>query len=322
MGKLSIFILIISFSFALPSRAQTTSQNRAAFTPLDAIVAVVNREPITQSQLTKEMDKTKKQLEQTNQPVPSYVELRQQVLDALIAKNLQLQLSRTKNIVVKEDELNKAISHVASANKFTPAQLKEAIEHTGITYEDYRKQIGEQILLQKLQQEEVAKGLSFTPDDVNKFLRENKDKLNMARYSTFHVLDIVMPIAENASSVQLIGLKKQAENCAQQLRKGKPIEDLLKEFPYADQNDLGWRSLGEFPSLFQSKVAEMNINSVSMPIPAPNGIHILKLIEAKGENPKPSQRDLKNLAFQYKISLAVKDWIKKLRQEAYVQVMN
>lgn len=316
----SIF-LIVGLCFSIISLAQSPT-SKQTFTQLDKIIAIVNKEVITQSQFNKEYERVKKQLEQTNQPLPAGGELRKQVLESVIAKNLQIQMCKEKNLVVEEEELEKAIAHVASANKLNSTQLKEAVEHTGINFNEYKAQIREQILLQKLQQEEVTKTVSFTQQDVKTYLKDNKDKLNVNHYSAFHVIDILLPLAENASSIQAESLKKQANEAASQLRKGVSIDSILKQYPSAQNDDLGWRSLGEFPSLFQEKIAAMNVKSISAPVQAPNGLHILKLVEAKGENAKPSESDIKNLAFQYKVSLAVKDWIDKIRKDAYVQVMN
>ena len=199
------------------------------------------------------------------------------------------------------------------------AQLKHAVEEQGMSYDTYKNQMKEQIALQKLQQEEVAKTINITQDDVKKFIRENKGKLNP--YNAFHVVDVMMPIAENATSTQIDSLKKQASELVKQLQKGKNVDEVLKQYPYAQNNDLGWRSLGELPSIFQATVATMGVKSVNAPIQAPNGLHILKLLEAKGENAKLSETDLKNLAFQQKVNEGLKDWIQTLRKEAYIKIM-
>lgn len=313
----TLFSILLLFPVITPAQTSAKSSN---FTRLDRIVAVVNGEVITQSQLSKELERTKKHYEQSNQPLPPAGELRTKVLDALIAKSLTLQLCNKRGIKASDDDVNKAINNILKMNKIDMAQLKQALEQQGMSFDSYKKTLSEQIAMQKLQQEEVAKGITVTPEDVRHFVNENKSKLS--GYNAFHIMDITMPIADNASNTQIDSLRKQANELSLALQKGKSLEEVLKGYPYAQSEDLGWRSMGELPSLFQAKVAEMHVKSVSTPIQAPNGFHVLQLLEAKGENPKLSEADLKNLAFQQKVSAGIKEWTDKLRKESYVKVMN
>lgn len=314
----AFFILGLIYSFNI--LGEETSSTKPTFTRLDKIIAIVNRDPITLSELDKEMDRAKKQFEQTNQPLPPPAQFRKEVLDNLIAKSLQKQLCQAKGINIKQEDVDKTVGNIAKANKLSLAQLKEAIEHTGLNYEDYLIQIKEQLALQKLQQEEVAKNVTLTPEDVKKFMRENKNQLT--KYNAFHLVDVLIPVGESEPSNRITEVKKQATHLAQQLQVSKDFDVTLHQYSSAEKNDLGWRALAEVPSLFQSRVASMNINDVTAPIQAPNGFHILKLLDAKGENAKPSEAQLKGIVFQQKMQIAVKEWVQKLRNDAYVKIIN
>ena len=283
-------------------------------------MVIVNREAITQSQLTREMEHAPQQLEHAHQPIPALSELRRQVLDNLINKNLQLQLCKANGLKMPDEEINNAIQNIAKSNKITVAQLKEAIGQTGLTFDEYKSEIHEQLLLQKLQQEQAVKNISFTPDDVKKYMRENKDKFN--RYSTYHVIDIVLPSAEGTTASQIEQVKKQASNLATQLQTGKDLDIAIKQYPAAEKNDLGWRGLADYPSLFQSKIAALKINNTSAPIQAPNGFHVLQLTGAKGDSVQPTETEIKNIVFQQKAQEAIKDWLANLRKDAYVKIIN
>lgn len=320
MKKIINTLFVMSILCSCMCQAQTTDKPATHFTALDKIIAVVNNEVITQSQLNKEIEHIKKQFQASNQPLPPNGELRAKVLDSLIGKSLTLQLAQKKGITVSDDDINNAISNITKANKIDVTQLKQALQQQGMTFEVYKKQLKDQIAMQKVQQEEVAKTITVTPEDVKKFVRENKDKLNS--HNAFHVVDILMPIAENANNNQVDSLRKQSAEVVVLLQKQKSIDEVLQKYPYAQKNDLGWRAIGELPSLFQSKVAAMSVKSVSAPIQAPNGFHILQLVEAKGENPKLSDADLKNLAFQQKVHNGIQEWTNKLRSESFVKVMH
>lgn len=316
MNKIVKTSLLLSIFISLPAIAQTTETTKASFTRLDKIIAVVNREVITQSQFDQEMDRAVKQLQKTNQALPEPQKLRKEVLDHLIDKNLQMQLCKNKGIRVSDEDVNKAIQTIATGNRISIEKLKEAVTQTGVSYDEYKKQIQEQLLLQKIQQEEVAKTISFSEADVKKFMRDNKDKLN--QYSSYHVVDIVFPCEEGAKNAEQI--KKQANDLSMQLQKENNLDVALKNYPYAEKNDLGWRQLPEMPSLFQAKIASLKINGATTPVPAPNGFHILKLVEAKGQGMTLTEKDAKNLAFQQKVTEAIKEWSKTLRKDAYIKI--
>ncbi|MBA2655214.1 MAG: SurA N-terminal domain-containing protein [Gammaproteobacteria bacterium] len=319
MKRICYAFAALGLTLSVTCYAEETTNTKSSFTHLDKIVAIVNREAITQSELTKEMEEAKKHMEHANQPIPSPPEFKKLVLDNLIAKNLQMQLIHSKGIKVSNEDLDQAVQSVAKANKISVEQLKTALEQSGVNFDQYKAQIHDQLLLQKLQQEAVVKTVTMKPEDVTEFVRKNKDKFN--QYNAYHVIDIALPTPDTSTN-QVEALRKQATEISNQLKNGKDIDEVIKEHPLAEKNDLGWGALPEFPSLFQSRIAAMRVNTTSAPLQAPNGFHVLKLVEAKGENLKPSEKDLKNLAFQQKVSEAVKEWVQKLRDDSYVKIMN
>ncbi len=318
--KKKLFLFITLFSIFSSHTLAQAPGNKGNYIKLDRIIAIVNQEPITSSEFDKELDKYAQQLEHLNQPLPARAELRKIALDNLISKNLQLQLCKKNNIKISDNDINQAMTNIAIANKLSVAQLKQAISQTGLTESQYKEQLREQLTLQKLQQEQISKTVSLTPEDVKEFLKANQNKLN--QYSTYHVIDILFPANEKSTAIMIAENKKNAEIFSAQYRKSQDVDALLTRYPGAEKNDLGWRSLAEFPALFQSNIAMMKLNEVSAPIQAPNGFHLLKITEVRGDVIKPTEKELKNLAFQQKAQNAIKEWLQNLRKEAYIKIIN
>lgn len=302
MKKIVSPLLLTAFlTLQLPASAATNVTN------LDRIIAVVNTDVITDSQLNNEIAQAQKQMQHNNTPMPPESELRKKILDHLVDKSLQMQLVKQKNIKVADEEVNKAIENIAKQNHLTLEQLKPALESSGLNYSEFRHRIQEQILLQRLQQQEVvAKTVTVNDEEVNEFLRKNQGK--MQNYSAFHVVDL---IAANET---------QAQQVAKSLQKSTDTEQITKETG-AQNNDLGWRTLPEFPAIFSSQVVGMHVGDVSKPIKAPNGYHVLKLVDAKGDKIKLTKKDAQNLVFQTKANDAVKKWLAEIRKNSYVQIM-
>jgi peptidyl-prolyl cis-trans isomerase SurA len=314
-------LLFLSVSLTLDIFAETKPvvHKAASFTPLDKIIAIVNNEVITQSQLNDEIAQEKKQLQRANTPMPSDKEIHSKLLDQLIVKKLQLQLAKARNIQVTDADLDKAIDNIAKTNHLNLAQLKQALEQTGIEYPQFRARIREQILLSRLQQQEFAKTITLTSAEVKDFLRKNQGKMNS--YNAFHLIDMVLPISDATATAQITGLRQQAQTVAQKLQHGARQEDIVKQFSSLQSNDLGWRTLADLPPIFTEKLPTMNIGTISNPIQAPNGFHILKLVDARGESAKLTEKDAQNLIYQRKVTEKTQEWLKELRKTAYVKIL-
>jgi peptidyl-prolyl cis-trans isomerase SurA len=317
-GVLLLFLGIL-LALDIFAEAKPVVHKAASFTPLDKIIAIVNNEVITQSQLNDEITQEKKQLQRANTPMPSDKEIHSKMLDQLIAKKLQLQLAKARNIQVTDADLDKAIDNIAKTNHLNLAQLKQALTQTGIEYPQFRARIHEQILVSRLQQQEFAKTITLTSEEVKEFLRKNQGKMN--KYNAFHLIDMVLPISDATATAQITSLRQQAQTIAQQLQHGKRQEDIAKQFSNLQSNDLGWRALADLPPIFTEKLPTMNIGATSNPIQAPNGFHILKLVDARGESAKLTEKDAQNLIYQRKVTEKTQEWLKELRKTAYVKIV-
>src|SRR4051794_26978003 len=106
---LSLFVVMATHAFAAT---------------LDSIVAIVNDNPITQSQLNAQVSLYREQLEFAQAPIPAPAVLRKQALQNMIDTQLQLQLAKKENITVDDAGVTQAITHIAQQNGLTLAQLQ------------------------------------------------------------------------------------------------------------------------------------------------------------------------------------------------------
>lgn len=149
---------------------------------LDRVVAIVNDDVVTQSELHTETQNITLQMRAMGQPVPEKAALSKQVLNHIIDKKLQLQIAKQLNITVGDKELNSVINRIASQNNMTQAQLVERIQLEGMSVSAYKNNLREQLLLQKVQQHEVASKITITPDEVARIMETKSvsDKKNPA----------------------------------------------------------------------------------------------------------------------------------------------
>src|SRR5476651_2284415 len=111
--KKSLLIITLLFCATLlgaHSYAKSSGQS------LDQIVAVVNDDVITKSELDHSLNIVKIQITQQNMPVPAENVLEKQVLEQLITKRLQLQVAKQAGITVTDNDLDSAIGNIAKQN--------------------------------------------------------------------------------------------------------------------------------------------------------------------------------------------------------------
>lgn len=253
--------------------------------PLDSVVAIVNTEVITRSELNRAVAIAEKQLMASNVPLPPLHQLQLQVLNQLIDQKVELQTAARMNITVSEDQLNQAIAGIAAKNKMTTEQLQAALAEDHIDFPTYRKQIKDQMIIQQLLQRAVGSNITITAQDVKN--AANTATTTAMQNNTYQVADILIALPDNPTPEQLQQAQQKAASIMSQLQNGANFNTLAAANSDGQEamngGDLGWRTLEELPSIFAAKITTMKTGSVAGPLRAANGIHIIKLVGVKSE---------------------------------------
>ena len=257
---------------------------QAAVKPLDQIVAVVNDDVIAKSELDSSVSEMEAQLAQKGVTAPPLEILRQQVLDRMISKRLQLQTAHQLGLSVDDDTVTKAIANIAKTNNITLLQLREVLERDGISFALFREQLRDDILINRLKQKEVINRIVITEQDVNNFLA--REMGSQRQRSAVHLLHILIATPEGASPEDVQAAKNKADSIYTDLSKGADFAQTAMRVSDGRQalegGDLGWIETSRVPSLFTKLVDSMEPGDVSEPIRNASGFHIVKLLEIKG----------------------------------------
>ncbi|TAK73371.1 MAG: hypothetical protein EPO11_08540 [Gammaproteobacteria bacterium] len=298
------------------------AKNKQSEQALDQIVAIINDDVVTKSELNHAIDMVKLQMTQGHQPVPADSVLQKQVLDQLINKKLQLQLAKQANIAITDTEVDKAINHIAQQNNMSVKDLYQHINSDGMKTDDYRAEIHDQMTLQKIEQSELMNHITVTPEEVTAFMHSKEWQNNALK--EYHLEDIMIPFSDTPSTEEILSSKKRAQAVLTKLNDGKTFAEVEQSDTGGDRalqgGDLGWRKLPEIPSVFAEKVAHMRANQIAGPIQAPNGFHIIRLIEVRSISTQaaPGRKQVEELLFQRKFAEAVQVWVSKLRGQAFI----
>lgn len=273
---------------------------------LNSVVAVVNKEIITQAELNAAEAQAKQQLAASANPnALSDTKIRQMVLKQLIDQKLQLEMAKNANLSMSDAQTNQAIQHIAKQNNITVSDLKDKLQQQGVKFSAYQRLIHDQMLVHLVQQNAVGAKIHVTDADIQAARQAYQSEM-ASQQQGFHVIDIVATT------------KDEADKMVAQLKSGASIDTAAPN----QSKDLGWRTAATLPSLFLDQLKTMQTGDISTPIEAPNGYHILKLVGTQGPSSgAPTKAQLQNVAYQMQFQKAVEEWMKEIRKTAYIKVV-
>src|SRR5438874_9173433 len=141
------------FAILLAALAALTSVH--AVTLVDRIVAVVNKDVVTSSELNEAVGMAERQLRRQGTPAPERPVLERQMLERLILDKAQLQLARETGIRIDELQLDRAVDRVAQNNNMTLADFRRALEADGVSFDVWRNDLRQQMTMGRLREREV-----------------------------------------------------------------------------------------------------------------------------------------------------------------------
>ena len=268
-------VLIGATAFAPDARAQLADKES-----LDHIVAVAEDDVILQSELDRAVANVLQQYRSNPQQLPPRNLLEQQVLQRLIMLRLQVQRAQGTGIRVSDTDVDQAVQRVAEQNKIDVRTLRASLEHDGLNYDDFRKNMREQILVTRLQQRVMQNQANVTDSEVQIFLASNSMKAGEVHLQ--HIL-ITVPEAADANAIQTA--REKAESVKKQVEGGMDFTAAAIRFSNAQDalqgGDLGWRRFDEVPEAFANLVEGMQPGQISQVLRGPSGFHIVKLVDKR-----------------------------------------
>ena len=257
---------------------------------LDRVIAVVNDDVITETELSSRLAEAKTQLAAQKIELPPENVLRRQMLDRMVTERIELQRAAQTGINVSDAEVDEAIENVARRNNMTVDELQKRLRTQGISSRSHRQQVRNQIIIQQLQAREVGSRVLVSDAEIESFLA-SQDKAKDAN-EEFDVSQIFIVIPEGASAEAIQAAKQRANEVHDQLVRGGDFARLA--LTYSQGSDalagghIGWKKAGELPEVFLIALRGLPAGGVSEVIRGPNGFHILRLIARRGGAPAES----------------------------------
>lgn len=281
MCKINLFPRVLFFAAYFLLNAVTLTHAMADdIVKLDRIIAIVDKDVITEQELANKIRTVSSQLEKQGKQLPSKQILRKQILERLIVDSIQLQLAQQRGINVNDSQLDKTIERIAEQNKMGLEEFKTVLENDGINFYQFREDMRDEITIARLKDVEVDKRIDVSDGEIDNYLttQENSKDNQQVEYELSHIL---IRTPEESTPEDLERARLKVEEVMKALSSGESFEQVSATYSDApnalEGGSMGWRNSGQIPPAFLNLLQSMQTGEVSKPIRSPNGIHIVKI---------------------------------------------
>ncbi len=297
------------------------SAKKAQIEQLDQVIAVVNNDVITSTELKKRIRRILAQLKTRKNRLPPKNVLYRQILEQLITQRLQLQFAKRASVIIGDENVNSVIQRIASENKLTLAEFKDVLDRDGIKYSEFRENIKNEITISQLRKRRVENTIVVTNQEIETELRNQKN--NKALSDEFHLAHILIATPEAATPSQIQEAQQKAQQVIAQLNIGADFAETAAAHSNGQNalkgGDLGWRQAAQLPSIFTDKVVKLEAGQITGLIRSPSGFHIVKVVERRAKEKRrvveqTNTRHILMIPNQVKNNAVVKAKLKRLRE--------
>ena len=263
-------------------------------TVLDQIVAIVDDDIILTSELQERVEGVRSTMESRGVEVPSDDVLVRETLDRLILDSIQLQLANRYGVRIPDQQLDEAMTRLAQQNNLTLEQFRTALEQSGQSYAAAREGLRDDLAIQRVQQGNVMRNINISEQEIDNFLTtEEGEAMTQPEY---RLVQALLSINRGDNEAEVAAKDAYINEVLSNIQSGQPFEQSVSGTePYAfTGGDLGWRNLGDIPSMFVDVVPTLAVGEVTK-VRSSSGFHLVYLADANGGEQLVRQTDVRHI---------------------------
>ena len=274
--RLSATLLAVAAALSLPFAAPAQQLQ-----PVERIAAIVDEDVVLQSELDLAMRNIVAQYAGREDQLPPRAVLERQVLERLVLTRLQVERARGNGIRISDQELNQAVAAIAQQNGLTVDGLRQRLAADGLSFEDFRRSLADEIMTQRLRQSFAQSRINVSESEVDAAIAQEASGGRQ-----YHLAHILVGVPEGATAEQLATGQQKVDGIKALIDR-KEIQFAAAAVRYSDSpnalegGDLGWRSLDEIPSAFSRMITDAQPGQIIGPIRGPSGFQLLQLVEVR-----------------------------------------
>ncbi len=294
---------------------------------VEDIIARVNDGIITKSDYDRAEAELDQEGQQHNATMQEMAAQRKELLRNLIDQQLWLSKGKELNIT-GETELVKRLDEIRKQyNLDSIEDLEKAAKEQGVSFEDFKANIRNQIITQEVMRQEVGEHIQMTPGEVERFYEEHKQ--DYAQPESERLSEILLSTGPDGSNdpAKIAAAKAKADDLEARLHAGGDFAQLAKSFSdgttAASGGDLGEYKRGQLGKVLEDKTFDLQTGQYTDPILTRQGYIILKVVQHTPGGPRPFKDVEPDVEQAYYMSLmdpSIHDYLSKMRNEANIWI--
>jgi peptidyl-prolyl cis-trans isomerase SurA len=299
--------LVVMLSFGLVSIA-------GGSVTVDRVVAVVNGEIITLSDLQREEALKKVDVRKEDERL---------LLEDMIDRKLQLAAAKRAGMDVTDKELTDAVADILKRNSMDQAQFEAALAKEGLTLEQYRTELREQMTLSRMFNKYVRSGLAVDEAEVKAYYERNIKSYSLPE--EIRVRQISFRVPDNAAPAEIAAIKEKAAAAFARAKKGEDFVLLVKELSESENaaqgGDLGFMQRDQAIPEIEAAARTLKPGEIAGPIQCAGGFQIIRLEEVRTPvRPYEKVKDeITKMLYEQKMENTYRTWLQTLRSDSHIE---
>ena len=323
---LPVLLFLLS---ALPAWCADADTTTTTGTVVEEVIARVNSDIITRSEFLHSKDELRQELRDKNgdKADAMFASREKDVLRDLIDQQLLLQKAKDKGITGDTELIKRLDEMRKQMNLSSMDDLEKAAKEQGVSFEDFKQNMRNQILTQLVIRDEVQPKIQVTKEEEKKYYDEHqKDFEHPERVRLSEIL-VSTEKVQPGDQGGIAAVAQKAQELLQQVRGGAAFDGIAKknsDGPTAAQGgDLGYFKRGTLAKELEEKTFAMKAGDISDVVRTKQGFLILKVTEHETAGLPPLKEvepQIGDQLFYQKMQPALRDYLTKLREDAYIDV--
>jgi peptidyl-prolyl cis-trans isomerase SurA len=296
-------------------------------TTVEDIIARVNDQIITKSDYDRALTELDQEARQHGETMQEMAAAHKDLLRNLIDQQLWLSKGKELNIT-GETELTKRLDDIRKQyNLESLEDLEKAAKEQGVSFEDFKANIRNQIVTQQVMRQEVGERLQFTPGEVERYYDQHKQDYMQPESERLSEILISTGQGGTDDAAKAAAAKAKADDIEARLHAGGDFAQLAKSFSdgstAASGGDLGQykRGQGQLPKVLEDKTFVLQTGQYTDPILTRQGYIILKVAQHTPGGPRPFkdvQEDVEQAYYMSRMEPAIREYLNTMRNEAAI----
>ncbi len=295
---------------------------------MERIVAVVNGDIITLSELSGAFEPYKKNIEESYKAADKekvIAEARLSMLNKLIDNVIIDQETKKSGIVINDDEVTTTINDALSKRKMKMDDLINELAKENSSIEAYKKELKDHLLRMKFLRREIKSRLAVSEEEIGDYYTKHREAYEGKEAVRIRQILILFP--KNSNQNIKAKLREEMNAIHKRLQNGEPFDALAAQYSQepaaAAGGDIGYIEKGSMLPVVDSVAFSLKKDEISEVIESPLGFHIIKVVDKRGAGIKPIasvREEIKTKIEQEKMDKKYEEWIKDLRSKAIIEI--